>query len=335
MMRIDGSSGEGGGQMLRTALSLSAITGTAFSMENIRAKRDNPGLKAQHLCCVQAVAKVTDAKVEGATLGSSSLSFTPKEIKSGAFEFDIGTAGSTTLLFQCLAPVFLFAKHPSSATLHGGTDVPFSPPSQFTENTFVKALNRFGAHVNVRTIKHGFYPAGGGTMFMKVEPSILSKARFQTRGKLIKIRATCLSANLPEHVTQREKAWLQKHGLEDVDERQVKSKSPGNTVFIQADHENAQNGFSALGESGKPAEAVTEEALSEWQTFESSKAAVDAHLCDQLLLYAALANGESVLEVSEITEHARTNAELIDAWLGVKTEIHGNTLKIHGKGPSP
>lgn len=332
MMRIDGSLGEGGGQTLRTALSLSAITKTAFTMENIRAKRQNPGLRAQHVACVQAVAKITGAKVQGASVGSTCLSFSPATLEGGAFEFDIGTAGATTLLFQCLVPALLFAGKPSTLTLHGGTDVPFAPPSHFTENTFTKALHRFGAHVSARTVKHGFYPAGGGTLFSKIEPSELSGARFQKRGKLKKLRAVCLSANLPDHVNSREKAWLQKHGVDEVEERAVKSKSPGNVVSIEAEHENAVNGFSALGESGKPAEAVTEEALFEWEKFDKSGAAIDGHLCDQLLIYAALSKGKTVLESSDITGHVRTNATLLARWLDAPIGTDGRTMDIEGKG---
>ncbi|HLD76156.1 MAG TPA: RNA 3'-terminal phosphate cyclase, partial [Candidatus Norongarragalinales archaeon] len=211
MICIDGSRGEGGGQVLRTSLSLSAVLQKKIRIENIRAGRKKPGLQPQHLACVNALAQICSAKVYGNAIGSTELSFEPGKTEGGHYEFDIKTAGSATLLFQCLLPPLLFAKDPSALTLHGGTDVPFSPPSLFIERVFLPALSRFGADVTLRTVKHGFFPAGGGLLHAKIKPVRALKAvHLENLGKLNRLSATAISANLPDHIVARQKAVLEK-----------------------------------------------------------------------------------------------------------------------------
>lgn len=329
-MKIDGSLGEGGGQILRTALSVSAIAGKLVEIVNIRAKRTKPGLRPQHLTCVQALTKITGAEVKGAEIGSTSLSFSPKTIIPGHHEFDIGTAGSTTLLLQCLLPPLLMAGEESALTLKGGTDVPFAPPSFFAEKIFCSALGKMGAEVSVKCVKHGFYPEGGGLLYCKAKPARkLKPLKLEEKGNPLALKATALSANLPDHVAERQKALLEKkiEGLQ-VEVMNVKAQSPGNVVFIEAENENVSNGFSALGEVAKPAETVAEEALSALKAFVNSNSCVEKHLADQLLLYCALAEGESVLGAEKISLHAATNLQVLEKMLGTKAKVEGNNLYI-------
>ncbi len=330
-MRIDGS--QGGGQILRTALSISALTGNRMEIAKIRAARPKPGLQPQHLMCVNAMAEITGAGVEGNAIGSTGISFSPSAPKPGDYSFDIGTAGSATLLLQCLLPPLLFAGKQSTLNIKGGTDVPFSPPSFFTERVFVKLLERFGANILVKVAKHGFYPKGGGLLHAKIMPSRhLAPLMLPERGKLLEARAVAMTANLPEHVAEREKATLSRRlkGV-DVSTKAVSSPSPGNVVFIECEYENVVNGFSSLGAVGKPAEAVAEEAAGEYLAFEGGTDALEHHALDQILLYAALADGESSFKVDQLSEHAQSNLRVMDEMLGTKTEFQNGILTIKGQ----
>ncbi len=322
-MEVD--AGHGGGQLLRTALSISALSGKLLSITNIRKNRPKPGLAAQHLACVQALAKITNAKIKGAHLGSTVLRFEPGRVQSGDFAFDIGTAGSTSLLLQCLLPPLLFANGETMLSLNGGTDVPFAPPSFFLSDVFLPAIRAMDANVALKIVRHGFYPKGGGSVRARIRPlKQLKPFAPQKPGPLF---GRILSANLPAHVAEREAAVLKQHApIISVDVTSVRAAGPGNTVFLG----NGQNGVCALGKMGMPAEAVAREAWEAWQSFQQSGAQVETHLADQLVLYAALAHDTSEFSVSASSDHLATNAEWVQRLLNADVSAQGNTVRIAG-----
>ncbi|MBI4360164.1 RNA 3'-phosphate cyclase [Candidatus Micrarchaeota archaeon] len=325
-MHVDG--GRGGGQLLRTALSVSACTGKPLTIANIRAKRPKPGLKPQHLACVHALSDVTDAKTEGAALGATALEFNPKKIEGGNFSWDIGTAGSAALLLQCVLPPLLLAERKSGISIRGGTDVPFAPPSLFMERVFPNALRRFGGKIEIKVARHGFYPKGGGMLEAKITPvGNLEAVEWLEKPDGTPPSATILAAGLPDHVAQREKKILENQ-IGSVAIQATEASCPGNVVFIQRDELNA---FTALGKQGKKAEAVAQEALDAFTVFESGTDAVEAHVLDQMLLYAALAQGESRFRVSTLSEHAKTNLDALSTLLNTRHRFENGVLEVTGK----
>lgn len=326
MFTIDGSYGEGGGQVLRTSLSLAAITGQAVRIINVRAGRAKPGLAAQHLTCVRAVAEVAQATVEGDCLGSQMLTFRPGTPKAGRYVFDVAdiqpSAGSVNLIAQTLLPVLARCDESSEVILRGGTHVPWSPTFEYLVHVFLPAVRRFGVQAETILRKAGFYPRGGGEETLRVGPSAKWRAEeFAANTGQVRCRLLSRITRLPEHVGERQLnamrsalAFLTVVGAE-VDE--MPGPAPGTTAIVFAERDNGLwGGCSALGAKGKPAEQVGREAAEGFRRFVKSRATVDLHLADQILLYAALAEGTSTFTVEAITEHFRTNMWVIEQFLG-------------------
>jgi len=323
MIIIDGSRGEGGGQIIRTALTLSAITGQPFRVEKIRANRPNPGLQPQHLMAVKAVRSICRGQAENADIESESFGFRPNKIIGGDYEFNIGTAGSVVLVAQTILPLLLFAGKPSKVKIIGGTHVMKSPSYDYFENVFLPAVQAMGADVKTRIKRAGFYPAGGGEIEIEVNPSKpKGKDRWKKEGK---IKAIITLGNLDESIAIREKKIFLQNNIGEVYIRRYNTASPGNAVLVWQGFAGAY----VLGEKGKRAEVVAEEAVDELKKEIAAGAEVDKHLADQLLLYAALAEGQTRYKTSQITEHLKTNAEIIGAFVkDKKIEIKEETKEI-------
>jgi RNA 3'-terminal phosphate cyclase (ATP) len=326
MIRIDGSSGEGGGQMLRSSLSLSLATGKAFRIDNIRAKRERPGLLRQHLTAVLAATEIGSAEVEGASLGSRALTFVPGVVRAGDHRFVIGTAGSATLVLQTILPVLMTATASSRITIEGGTHNLKAPPFDFLARCFLPIVNRLGPKVSVSLERYGFYPAGGGCITAIVEPcERLSPIDLVERGEITRRRAVAIVANLPGAIGYREIKTLAKLlNWETTCMEVVETKNsvgPGNIVLIELETSAAMTQlFCGFGRIGASAENVATEAVKEARAYIASEAAVGEHLADQLLLPFALAGG-GVFTAAKLNMHARTNMDVISSFLPVNFVI--------------
>ncbi len=320
-IELDGSHGEGGGQMLRTALSLSAILQKPFRIVNIRAGRPKPGLQAQHLTCVNACMELCGAKVEGNYLNSTELSFSPGKIAGGNFSFSVGTAGSTILVLQTLLPVALFAPVETKISIEGGTENPFAPTSFYFKQVFLPTVSKMGVQASVEAERFGWYPKGGGKIVSRVQPcKKISPLQLKERGALEKITGFSLTSNLPASVRERMKSRCLRQLSENslsakISSLELPSQAIGAEFFLLAQSQNGVAGFSALGELSKPAEKVAGEALHSLLEFLKSGACVDAHLADQLLLYCALAKGGSCYSVEGVSPHLQANAQVIQKFL--------------------
>lgn len=330
MLEISGSYGESGGQLLRSALSLSLLLKRPFFIKDIRSKRTKPGLQRQHLTCVKASAEICSANTEGAQLDSSWLKFEPGEIKGGKLKFDIGSAGSTSLLLQCLLPALVFGKEKTNLELIGGTANPLAPSFLYLKHVFLPTISKIGFAGEMDIKKWGWYPKGGGILEASVTPTKnLLPISLRDRGRLMSIKGFVTLSNLPEHIAEREKTQILKDLIDinvgkKVEVIAAPSIGQGTEVFLCSQYENSVAGFSSLGERGKPAEKVASEACKEFLEFHGSNAAIDHHLGDQLLLYASLAHGTSSFVTSKITPHLFTNAWLIKQFIPeVKIEIGG------------
>jgi len=329
MVRIDGSTGEGGGQVLRSSLSLALITGRAVELVNIRARRAKPGLRPQHLQAVRAAASVGRAAVQGDRVGSERLSFAPRAVSAGDYRFDIGTAGATGLVLQTVCVPLALAQAPSRLRISGGTHVPLSPCFHYLDLSWRWLLERAGMHLALHMERAGFYPPGGGMVQARVEPlQRLRGLRLERRGRLRGVRGLSASARLPAHVAarQRERA-LARLGARGVAAaiamERLDASSPGSLLLLLAELEAGRACFFALGARGKPAERVADEAVDELLGFLATDGAVDPYAADQLLLPLALAEEASILRTSRLTEHTRTNADIIRAFLPVAIEVEG------------
>ena len=325
---IDGSYGEGGGQVLRTSLSLAAITGRPLELVNIRAGRSQPGLKAQHLTAVRAAAALCNAALSHAEVGSRELTFTPgTQVHPDDYHVDIGTAGAATLVCQTgLAPL---AHSGEEASLHvtGGTHVPHAPVLEYLEAVYLPVLGRLGVEAEVGCERAGFFPRGGG----KVALRVASGARFlpldvSDRGRLLRLRAFVVTSGLPDHVAERGEAavvkWLKGVGRQaEVEVRLKDSLNQGASVTLVAECEGGRAGFSSIGERGKPMEKVAVEPCEAFMAWWKSGAAVDEHLADQLALPLALAAGESRWTTPAVTEHLRTVLWVIKQFLPIEYEL--------------
>ena len=324
---------------MRTSLALSVLLRQPVKLHHIRANRAKPGLKTQHLAGVMALAKITDAEVEGAHLHSTSLVFRPRTIKGGSYRFEIATAGAATMLLGAVLPALLYASHLSEIIITGGTHVPFSPPFQYLDQIFLPALQKLGGAVNVDLTRWGFYPRGGGEIRLQVKPSHdLQGVRLEKRGRLKKLKfSACSTDNLPAHIVQREVAHMESCLAEYKDRLRsetitCRTFSPGNFVFLEADYENTAAGFSALGKRGKPAEEVAGETCRAFRDFEKTEATVDSHLADQLVLYLALAHGDSFIVTEKATSHLQTNIDVIRKFLPVSIDLDSFTGNISVQG---
>ena len=336
MIEIDGSFGEGGGQIIRTAISLAAITGKEVEIRNIRANRPKPGLAAQHLHAVKAVERLAGGKTEGLALRSTRLKFAPAELKGFEGEIDIGTAGSITLLLQCLIPVALFADGETKVKITGGTDVKWSPPIDFYTTTFLKAIREIGCDVQISLKRRGYYPKGGGLVEARIAPSHRLKGFVlpKSEGEGI-VKGVSHSCGLPAHVVERQAKAVRKTlkvgGYDTEIKTEIENggkRTTGSGITLWRGYKSG----SALGERGKRAEFVGEEAARKITEELESAATVDIHLADQLIPYIALAEGKSEIKVRETTKHLETNMYVTKRFLDVEFGIEKEEKEKEGEG---
>jgi RNA 3'-terminal phosphate cyclase (ATP) len=324
-VRIDGSFGEGGGQILRTSLSLSLVTGKSFRIVNIRANRQKPGLLRQHLTSVLAAAEVGDGKVDGALLGAKALTFVPGRVRAGDYRFAIGTAGSGTLVLQTILPALMTASAPSRIEIEGGTHNPAAPPFDFLQRSFLPLVEQMGPTVKVELLRYGFYPAGGGRFVAEITPCAqLQPITVGERGEITRRRVVAVVANLPYHIARRELdtvAKLLDWEAECLSSEDTKnSVSPGNLVMIELRSSAVTEIFTAFGKLGVSAEDVATDAAEQARAYLKSNAAVGEHLADQLLLPMALAGGGSFTAFG-LNMHAKTNMHVIQQFLAVQFDV--------------
>lgn len=327
-VQIDGSYGEGGGQILRTSVSLAAIVGRAVEITRIRAGRSKPGLAAQHLTAVRAVATLCAATLDGDAVGSQRLMFTPGAApQPGRYRFDIGTAGATSLVVQSVLLPLSLSGADSHVTVIGGTHVPHSPMFEYLEAVYLPALRRAGLTAAVGYERAGFFPAGGGEVELEApSPARLSPLDLTERGKLQSLTAIVVTGELPEHVAERGEATIERY-LRGVGRRatvvirRLPARGPGAAVILAAECEGGHAGFSGLGERGKPMEEVAEAPCAEFMAWWKSGAACDEHLADQLVLPMALTAGESRWSTPTVTEHLRTVLWVAGQFLPIDARI--------------
>ncbi len=323
---IDGSTGEGGGQILRTSLTLACVTGKSLHIENIRAARRNPGLAKQHLSCVQASCQICNGQCRGAALGSQVLDFQPGAIQGGDFCFDIGSAGSASLVIQTLLPALFLADKPSTVTVTGGTHNPLAPPFDFLCETFLPAISTAGFRGDCKLIKHGFFPAGGGKITFDIKPWEKGTERIiehceQSREQ--QIYARVYTARLPVHIAQRQQKLLLESGLNIQNIKHIDvtdSDGPGNCVMIRLCNGGRTTVFTAFGMRGKPSQQVVDEVVKMARDFLASGAAVDRFLADQLLIYIAISK-TGCYTTNELSSHLQTNMEVIKKFLPVNFNV--------------
>jgi len=340
IIKIDGSLGEGGGQILRTALSLSAITQKPFEIYNIRANRKTPGLSHQHLHAVNATARICNAHVSGNHLRSTDISFSPGKAQCGNYRFDIGTAGSVSLVLQTILYPLSLAGEKSTITITGGTHVTHSPCVDYLVCQWLHFLKQIGFDAKIQTIKSGFYPRGGGEVFVEIHPANPQcPLQIKDRGRLIKATVLSTISNLDVAIARRQLLQAQKRLLEkgipsevSLEERPAIGK--GTSLLIVGTFEYSQCCYFSLGEIGKRAETVADEACSEFLAFLETNGVVDEHLADQIIIPLALTKGTSHFITPKITKHLLTNVEIVKLFLPVSIDISGipegeGTVVIH------
>ena len=321
---IDGSAGEGGGQILRTSLALSLVTGRPFRMENIRAGRKKPGLLRQHLTAVQAAAAVSRARVSGAELGARALSFEPSDVRGGEYRLAVGTAGSATLVLQTLLPALLCAREPSQVTLEGGTHNPNAPPFDFLSRAFLPIIRRMGASVDVRLHAYGFYPAGGGRLTVDIAPGLRLGRIALLERESARVHARAIVSALPETIAKRELQVVRERLGLDRPLCRIESidgpVGPGNVLMIVIESESVTEVVTAFGVKGVSAEKVAADACNEAERYLAAGVPVGVHLADQLLIPMALAGGGSFRTLKP-TAHTTTNAVVIGRFLDVQIDL--------------
>lgn len=344
MIEIDGSHGEGGGAVLRNAIALSAALREPVHVFNIRTGRPEPGLKMQHLTGVKALAEICKAEVKGLEKGSTEISFSPGKIGGGRFSFDVGTAGSLTLVLQSLMPALAFAEDEVELELVGGTNVAWSPPVDYLENVVLPVASLMGFKGRIWVEARGWYPKGGGKVKAFFEPveGALKPLRLEERGKLVSVGGVSVASGLPAHVAERQADAAEKALMDagigcEIRRETTTAACPGSAVVLWARFSSgAVLGGSALGERGKPAEKVGGAAAADLVAAVRGGASVDAHLCDQLLAFTALAEGESEFTAQAWSSHSGTNAwltrQFIKKSVGVNEEKEGVLVKSGGMG---
>ena len=320
MIEIDGAAG--GGQLLRTALSLSLCTGTGFTMQQIRAKRSRPGLMRQHLTAVKAAARIGNACMHGAELGATTLRFEPGVVVPGDYAFATGSAGSATLVLQTVLPPLWRCDAPSRLRLEGGTHNPLAPSADFIADSYLPVLARIGIEASIELEHPGFAPAGGGILHATVSPALtLRHAEFIERGELLSIDALAMLSGLAASIGERELRTLAKRLQLKSDALRLHelrpSIGPGNALLLRVRHEHHAETFTGHGERGLSAEKVATRLAGEVQAYLRSGACVGEHLSDQLLLPMALAGG-GAFTTHTVSDHLRSNARLIEKFLTVE-----------------
>jgi RNA 3'-phosphate cyclase len=324
LIEIDGGYGEGGGQIIRMAVAFSAITGKDVRISNIRANRPKPGLANQHLTSIRSVAELSGARVKGLHKGSREIRFSPGNLGGGDFSFDIGTAGSVTLVLQaCLLPALL-SEHRSSISITGGTDVRWSPPWDYFEHVFLEVLKRVGGDVRIDHVKRGYYPRGGGKIRVIVNPCEGIRGQEWTdQPNVERIGGYVHVGNLPDHILHRMEGALD--GLKGIAETAIRTERLGNeratgqggAVVLRAEAGTVTLGADALAERGVKAEKVAQNAADSLVKEIEAGATADVHLSDQILPYLAIADGRSTMVVRELTNHAKTHMWLLEKLVDV------------------
>ncbi len=345
-LHIDGSQGEGGGQIVRSSLALALITGRPVTFENIRAGRKKPGLMRQHLTAVQAAAAVCGGVVKGAEIGSRSLVFEPRPVRSGQYRFSVGTAGSATLVLQTVLPALLIADGVSELVLEGGTHNPWAPPFDFLQRAYLPLVNRTGARVTATLQRHGFYPAGGGRFTAMIEPvPQLIGFDLLERGATLSRSVRALVANLPDHVAIRETDWVLDKLTWDESAGSyacVQAHGPGNVVSAEMNSEHVTEVFTAFGRRGIRAEQVADELVQQVRGYLCTDAPIGPHLADQLLLPLSISawqvgdtsrqRGGSIRTLP-LTRHSKTHIDILQQFLGIEIQAErsddGNTCTIN------
>jgi RNA 3'-terminal phosphate cyclase (ATP) len=334
IVRIDGSYGEGGGQILRTSLALSCVLVRPFEIVNIRKNRRNPGLQPQHLTAVAAAAIISRAEVAGAELASTRLSFDPRAVPGGGeYLFDVGerkgSAGSTSLVLQTILLPLARAQQASRVTVIGGTHVPWSPPFHYLQKVFLPLLARLGVSGEIEIKRWGWYPRGGGKVTARLQPSpVLLPVSLMHRGRLVRITGISAESNLPRDIAVRQQQRALKRLLaRGIDARidlvDAPSTGRGTFILLLAEFENIVVGFGSLGEIGKRAEKVADEACDELFAYADTNGVLDPYLSDQIIPWLALAGGRSSLAISRITRHLLTNLWIVQQFLDLDILVEG------------
>jgi RNA 3'-terminal phosphate cyclase (ATP) len=320
MITLDGSIGEGGGQILRSAVALAMVTGKPFRIDNIRPKRDKPGLMRQHLTAITAAQQVCNARVTGAALGSRTLEFHPGKIIPGNYRFAVGTAGSATLVLQTILPALMIADAPSHIDLEGGTHNPWAPPFDFLEKCFLPLIGRMGPRITAMLECPGFYPAGGGKVSVDIEPAKLAPLHLPDLGTIRNRSGRALIAGLPRRIAERQTAVLAQRTGWPVEALTIQqfpeSCGPGNAIVVEIQSDHVTEVFTAFGQKGITSEALVDQLIAEVRAYEAAWVPVGPYLADQLLLPLAMAGGGSFL-TPPLSRHAHTNIEVVGQFLNV------------------
>ena len=333
MVRIDGTYGEGGGQILRTSLALSCVLRKPVAITGIRAGRKKPGLQPQHLTSVRAAAAVGQAEVRGAELASTAIEFIPTAARGGVFHFDVaektGSAGSASLVLQTVLLPLCCAEQPSTVTVSGGTHVPWSPSFHYLSAIVAPLLTRLGAEIRFSIGPWGWYPRGGGQVSARITPvRMLRPLALIDRGGLLRVSGLSAVANLPRHIAARQRdralAVLSAHGIDgSIDLQDATSPGKGSFLFLCSEYQNIVAGFGSLGAIGKPAEAVADEACSAFLAHDHTTAALDPHLADQIVPWLAFCRGTSEFSTSRITQHLLTNLWVLRQFMDIDVRVDG------------
>ena len=317
MILIDGSLGEGGGQILRSSLSLSMVTGESVQIVNVRANRKQPGLKPQHLTALRAAAEVCSAKVSGDALRSMQVTFSPGSIRASEYRFDVGTAGSATLVLQTILPALLTAGSASRVEVLGGTHNPWSPPFDYLKVVLAPLLARMGHRLDLALLRHGFFPAGGGRIRAVITPAAApERLELTERGEVRRTQATALVSQLPRSIAERELDVVgQRLGWTRTRVEEVDAAGPGNICLCEVECEHLTELFIGFGQRGKPAERVAADAVREVRNYLRSGAPAGEHLADQLLVPLAVAGG-GCFDTTALSTHTQTNLQVIERFLG-------------------
>lgn len=349
LINIDGSQGEGGGQIVRSSLALSMVTGRPVKIDRVRAGRAKPGLKQQHLTALRAAQEICQATVTGGVIGSSSFTFHPGEVVPGDYYFSIGTAGSATLLLQTILMPLLIANRPSRLILEGGTHNPWAPPFDFLQRSYLALVNRMGPRVTATLERAGFYPAGGGCFLVEIEPAKraeslthspgtpgdlgLSSFHLLERGEILSRIGRVLLCNLPDHIADRELEELARlvHWESDCLFREnIRAHGPGNAVVIEVVSEHVSEVFIGIGERATKAEVVAQRACEEMHDYLIADVPVGPHLADQLLLPMALSAWQSdtpdqrrqgSFRTMRLTDHSKTHIAVLQAFLDIPIAV--------------
>lgn len=333
MITIDGSEGEGGGQVLRYSAALSLVTGEPFTITNIRGGRERPGMMRQHVTALEAAAAIGSAEVSGLAVGSRELTFRPGSVRGGEYHFAVGTAGSTGLVLQAVIVPLLLADAPSRLVIEGGTHAMAAPPFDFTARTFLPIIERMGPRVSATIERHGFYPRGGGRIVVEIEPHGLKPIECVDRGDLVSRKAEAVVAGIPFEVAERELKAARKV-LSDWPEdafvtRQLPAEQgPGNALLVEAEYEHVTEIVSGIGKLGIPAERIGKTAAKRMAGYQASGAFAGPYLQDQLLLPFALARGGAFTCV-KLSQHTRTAMELIERFTGTQFRVGEDAEKCN------